>query len=127
MCSTASMFIEHNIWLQDVTQPYIRGHDLQRDVHIKPAAQLNLAQNTYLKLLKPLWGLSESRDSWFRKYKELLEKQLKLQATNGALSFHNKIDNNGKLKGAMDVYVDDKLASGHADFEKLTENATEDI
>lgn len=46
MSSIAAMFPYHNIWLQDVTQGYIQGHDLQRRVNVKPADNFNLPEDT---------------------------------------------------------------------------------
>lgn len=98
---------------------YIQGQYLQRDVYFKPAEQFNLPHDTYLKLRKPFYGLSESGDSWFNKIKEFLRKELKLQTTYGDLSFHYKKDDKGKLKGTMGVYIDDMLASGDLDLRNL--------
>lgn len=47
------MFLDHKTWLQDITQAYIQGHDLQLDVYLKIANRLNLPQDKYWKLLKP--------------------------------------------------------------------------
>lgn len=49
------MFPDHNIWLQHVTQVYIKVHDIQRDVYVKHSDQFNLPQDAYLELLKPLY------------------------------------------------------------------------
>lgn len=55
----AAMFPDHNIWLQDVTQSYVKWRYLQRDAYFKPADQFNIPQDTCLKLLKTLCGISE--------------------------------------------------------------------
>lgn len=98
MASIASLFPEHKIWLQDVTEAYIQWYDIQQDVYVKPAKKFELPLNTYLKPLKPLYRLSESGDSWFHKYKEFLKEELKLETADCDLSFHYKKDNKVSLK-----------------------------
>ena len=116
----------HKIWLQDVTQAYIQGYDLQREVYIKPTEHFQLKPNTYLKLLKPLYGLSESGDSCFQKYTTFLKEQLQLEPTDGDQSFLYKTEpENDDLQGTMAVYVDDTLASGNPAFLQLTDKISE--
>lgn len=59
MFSIAAMFPDYKIWLQDVTQSYIKGHYLQHDVYVKPVEHFNLSKDTYLKLLKLLYQLQK--------------------------------------------------------------------
>lgn len=66
----------HKIWVKGVTQAYIQGCELERDVYIKPDTQFQLPSDTYLKLLKPLYGLSESGDSRILKHNTVLKKDL---------------------------------------------------
>ena len=41
MCAIAAI-LGFNIWNQDVTQAYIQGHPVTRDVYVKPAPEFNL-------------------------------------------------------------------------------------
>ncbi len=54
------------IWSADVTQAYLASSSLlQRDVYIRnPAPDFELHQDQILKLVRPLYGLSESGDLW---------------------------------------------------------------
>jgi hypothetical protein len=56
------------IWTQDVLQPYLQSSgNLARDVFIcNPPPELELTPEHALKLLKPLYGLAESGDFWYR-------------------------------------------------------------
>lgn len=54
-----------SLWVQDVTQVYIQDYWLQCYIDINPASQFHIS---YLKLLEPLYGLSESGDSRFQNY-----------------------------------------------------------
>ena len=126
MLTITASLDEYTIWLQDVTQAYIQGYDLQRDVYITPSDEFKLPKDMYLKLLKPLYGLSESGHSWFQKYTNFLKEDLKLTATDGDQSFlFKKKPKTDELQGTLAVYVDDTLASGNKEFLKLTDKIEE--
>lgn len=61
-----------------------------------------------LNLLKPLFILSESGDSWFHKYRECIVKKLKLLSTVGDMSFYYKHEDKSRQR-TMVVYVDDTV------------------
>lgn len=65
--------------LQDTTQAYIQGYDMKMDVYIKPATELKLEPDTYLEVLKPLFGLSGSGASWYHDYAKFLKKGDEIQ------------------------------------------------
>lgn len=111
---------------QDVKQAYIQAHDLARDVYVIPDQRFNLASNIVLKLLKPLYGLTESGDSWFDKFTSFLKGKLGLQSTATDLSFfyHTPEDS---LQGLMGVYVDDSLSAGTDEFLTLTDKIAEEF
>lgn len=121
MSSLAEIFHNDKIWLQDVTKAYIQEHELHRKLFVKLAERLELPQDTYLKVLETLYGLSESVDSWSHKYKDVLKNQLKIQTADSDFSFHCKKDNDGHLKWTIAVYVDDTLAAGDPNFKHNTE------
>lgn len=82
----------------------------------------------YLKLFKPLYGLSESEDPWFHKYNDFLKTQINLSTTDGDFYFHDKhIITTKALQGTMAVYADDMLASDNAQFENLTDQIPKTI
>lgn len=67
---------------------YFQGYDLEYDVYIKPAKQFQFYSDSFLKKLKGLYGISESGDDYFQKYKNFLTKDVELSATGGKPSFH---------------------------------------
>lgn len=70
-----------------------------------------------LKLLKPLYGLSESGDYWHETFFRHLQDDMHMTPTTGDLSFFFKAVH-GKLKGVVGTYVDDTLCAGDPVFEK---------
>lgn len=53
------------IFSTDVTQAYLQSATgVMHDIYIKPGKDFELAPNQLLKLLEPLYGLSDSRDYW---------------------------------------------------------------
>lgn len=54
MACIASMFPKHKIWLQDVTQEYIQGHDVQRNIYVKPAKRIWSTRKYATQTIKPI-------------------------------------------------------------------------
>lgn len=53
------------LWSQDVTQTYLQSAGkFLRDVYVKPPKELQLAPNQLLKLIQPLYGLTDDGDYW---------------------------------------------------------------
>ena len=119
---TISAAMNFEVWSQDVTQAYIQGENLSRTVYVRPTPDFELPENSLLKLLKPLYGLSESGDAWFQRYNGYLTKNLKLEQTDGDMSCYYKREEEEELQGLLGVYVDDTLAAGSEKFKKLTDN-----
>lgn len=55
---TLSLALNFKIWSKDVAGAYIQFHDLTRAVYTKPDSDFNLPSNDFLKLLKPISGLT---------------------------------------------------------------------
>lgn len=114
---TLSATIDFKIWSQDVTQAYIQVKDLTRALYVKPTKDFNLTPKHTLKLLKPLYVLTESGDAGSISTTIISRKTLKIQPTDGYFSIH--YNNEGKLNKVPDVYVVDNISTGLKTFEKL--------
>src|SRR6266702_1123658 len=57
------------LYLRDISQAYIQSNTyLNRDIFIRPPHELNLQPGTILQVVKPLYGVPEARNHWFKTY-----------------------------------------------------------
>ncbi len=111
------------IWSHDVSQAYLQSADnLRRDVYIKAPKEFNLKPGHVLKLLKPLYGLTDAGDYWNYTMKLHLVQDLGMTTSTADPSLFVKYEN-GKLIGVIATYVDDSLICGTDKFMEMT-NAT---
>ncbi|TAQ87858.1 hypothetical protein B7494_g3834 [Chlorociboria aeruginascens] len=69
--SIASMLLPtgHNLYLRDISQAYVQSTtELNRDFYVRPPKELKLANRTILKVIKPLYGVPEAGNHWFKTY-----------------------------------------------------------
>lgn len=61
--------LDFKIFSTDANQAYLQSSEaLQRDIYLEAPQKLKLKEAQVLKLLKPLYGLSESRNYWGRSF-----------------------------------------------------------
>jgi Reverse transcriptase (RNA-dependent DNA polymerase) len=113
------------IWTQDVTQAYLQSAGtLARDVFInKPAPELGLNSEQALKLLRPLYGLADSGDFWYRELSQY-HRELGMKPLTTDSSLWMKFTNN-VLEGLSAIYVDDVVQVGTNEFDRLTDSLSE--
>ena len=105
------------LWSQDVSQAYLQSaYKLMREVFVKPTKQFRLPPGRLLRLLKPLYGLSDSGDYWHSTFSNHLINDLRMTKTAGDLSLFIKVVD-GKLRGMTGAYVDDTIGTGDEEFE----------
>lgn len=104
------------VWSQDVTQAYLQSADkLMRDIYVKPAKEFRLSEGQLLKLLKPLYGLTDAGDYWDVTMTRHLKEDLEMtQACLDISLFFKRVQ--GKLTGLSGMYVDDGIHAGNAKF-----------
>jgi Reverse transcriptase (RNA-dependent DNA polymerase) len=97
----------------DVTQAYLQSAlKLMRDVYVTPTDKFELRPDQVLKLLKPLYGLSDSRDYWEATMRRLFDEDLGMTGLTGDAAMFIKT-NRGELSGMICSYVDDLLQAGN--------------
>jgi hypothetical protein len=100
------------IWLEDVTQAFVQSlRELLRDVFVETSKELELDSDLVLKLLDPLYGLSDAGDYWARTLLDHHRMDLHMTPTvsDGSLFFLRVAEN---LIGMSATYVDDSLRAG---------------
>lgn len=108
-----------DLWSMDVRQAYLQAATpLLRDVYVEPPRDvLNLNQGELLKLLKPLYGLSDAGDYWAKTLSSFHTQHLRMRQATGDFSlFMRHVA--GKLVGMSATHVDDLLCVGTSEFTK---------
>lgn len=98
-----------------------------REIFLDPGKEndaFQLSPNQILKIMKPLYGLSDSGDRWKHLLRKHMKDMLKLKSTIGDLSLYKK-NVAGRLAGLSGVYVADFLQTGTKEFKKFTEKTAE--
>lgn len=92
--------------MQDVAQAYLQaGEELRMEVYIKTPAELQLGPGNLLRIVKFLYGLSDSGDYWYETFSKHLRKDFRMEPSTGDMYFYyRKV--NGKLSGIIGSYVD---------------------
>lgn len=104
------------IWTQDISQAYLQSaSELLRDVYLRPSKELSIPAGYILKLLRPLYGLSDSGDYWSATFSKDVKDDLGMKTSASYMDFFFK-QAIVKLSRAMGTYVDDTISEGDPDF-----------
>lgn len=82
---TLSASLNFDIWSQYVITAYIHGRNLSCNFYFKPP-QNPTSIRPLFKLLKPVYGLSESGEAWFQRFKDYKKTLKSNQQTETCLS-----------------------------------------
>jgi hypothetical protein len=67
------------LYLRDISQAYVQSNTyLSRDIFIRPPLELNLQLGTILRVVKPLYGVPEAGNHWFKTYHQHHVRKLKM-------------------------------------------------
>jgi hypothetical protein len=71
----------HSLYLRDILQAYVQSTtNLNREFYVRPpqelVAELGIEKDSVLKVLKPLYGVPEAGNHWFKTYHSHYVQQL---------------------------------------------------
>lgn len=113
----------HNftVWIYDVKQAYLQSaHPLGGSTYIRgPLPESNISKDNLLKLLKPLYGISESGGLCHKNLKDLYRRDLSMNPlpSGSALFCYNT--STSLLKGLSGTYVDEMIRVGSPAFYEM--------
>jgi Reverse transcriptase (RNA-dependent DNA polymerase) len=113
-----------DVWSEDIRQAYLQAAEpLLRDVYIRPPS-MSLGTRELLKLLRPLYGLSESGDYLAETLQDHHLRDLRMNRATGdfAVFFRRIAD---RLIGLSATYVDDIFRAGNNDIKEESQRTAE--
>lgn len=114
------------VWTSDVRQAYLQSEQvLSRPVFLRdPVKKFDLGENKALQLLKPLYGLSESGDIWYRILDRHHRSDLEMNPLRSDPALYVRMEQ-GSLIGILGTYVDDMIRAGNTKFWKTPKKTEE--
>lgn len=113
------------IWTQDISQAYLQSASkLIRDIYLQPGKDLEIHGDILFKLLRPLYGLSDSGDYWQTTFSGHIKNDLKMSEALSDYSLFFKRSRD-ELIGLSGTYVDDIISAGTKQFEKNAEKTSQ--
>lgn len=115
-----------DVWTSDVRQAYLQSAvPLMRDIYIRDTVpEFELSPDQCLQLLKPLYGLCDSGDLWFKTLDDHHRNDLDMSPMRSDPALYAKMVE-GMLKGLSGTYVDDMMRAGDQKFRKLARVTSE--
>ena len=120
LIALASVF-RFTVWTRDVRQAYIQSaKDLLRDVYLEPPPDVGIDNDCVLKIMKPLYGLTESGSYWWLTSQNYHVNDLGMSQSvmDPCLFFKN---GERGLEGLEASLVDDTLGTGDEGFMRIEE------
>ena len=109
------------IWTQDVSQAYLQSsQNLQREIYIRPPKQFKLSKEELLRLIKPLYGITEAGDYWDATMTDFQKNDMQMSQATLDISLFFKVQD-GILQGVSGYFVDDGIHAGNELFQKENE------
>ena len=125
--ATATIGNGRRIYLRDVTQAYVQSAtSLNREFFVRPPPELakRLPNGSILKVVKPLYGIPEAGNHWFKTYHKFHKEKLKMTcSTYDACLLHCNNKNDGF--GIIAMQTDDTLMLADDRFAKREEHEIE--
>jgi hypothetical protein len=117
LCIAATSMETTGLYLRDISQAYVQSTtSLNRDFYVNPpyelAQQLNLQNDSILKVVKPLYGVPEAGNHWFKTYHSHHLKELSMKQSTYDPCLLYSI----QPFGVVGLQTDDTLFVGDDDF-----------
>ncbi|CDF37987.1 unnamed protein product [Chondrus crispus] len=125
--ATAAIFREHQSYIRDISQAYLQSESpLERQIFLRPPKEMNLGADVVLCVLKPLYGVPESRLHWFVTYWTHHRERLSMKSTTGdpCLLYRS---GDMHAEGVTALQVDDSFGHGTVEFLKDEERESKRI
>lgn len=127
LITTLTAIIGLSIWTQDISQAYLQSEStLLWDVYIRPRNALHFPSGHQLKLLRPLYELSDSGDYWSAKFGDHLQNDLQMQRVASDMSLFFKMIHE-KVAGITATHIDNTLSTGSDQFTKETTSTSKNF
>lgn len=81
----------YRVWTQDVSQAYLlESEKMGRKAYINPQEKFKLGTGKLLRLLKPLYGITDYGDLWNNNFTKHLTLELSMVRITGDLSLYSR-------------------------------------
>ncbi len=115
----------YHLYLRNITQTYTQSKSsLNRMFFIRPPPDLNLSDDAILRIIKPLYDVSEAGAHWFNTYHDHHKKNLNMMKStyDSCLLFINQNDPSSNVFGLIEMQTDDTLMLRDDRFAELEES-----
>jgi Reverse transcriptase (RNA-dependent DNA polymerase) len=71
MLALAATYTDLDVCFRDIKQAYVQSETaLVREFYATPPKKVDLPRNTVLKVIKPLYGIPEAGNHWYKTYRD---------------------------------------------------------
>jgi hypothetical protein len=106
----------HSLYLRDISQAYVQSTTtLNREFYVRPPCEMQIDDDSVLKVVRPLYGIPEARNHWFKTYHSHHVEQLHIdQSTyDPCLLYSNKPFGVVGLQTDDTLFLADKTFTGN--------------
>jgi hypothetical protein len=109
--SIAAVLNNVNLYLRDISQAYVQSTTrLNRTFFIRPPPELCLPEGSILQVVRPLYGIPEAGNHWFKTYHSHHINQLEMiQSTYDPCLLYKPLRNQNSSFGVVGLQTDDTL------------------
>jgi Reverse transcriptase (RNA-dependent DNA polymerase) len=105
-----------NLYVRDITQAYVQSETkLVREFYAKPPSDLRLPEESILKVVKPLYGIPEAGNHWYKTYRDHHVNRLKMRMSSYDSCLLLTTSESGG-RGIIGLQVDDTIMLADDDF-----------